>query len=204
MEARTRLEHLKRIRRRGISEKKEAYQEGKAHSYDPAKPWDWVFGQLTSKAEADWRWDELESKLFKVDIGVSEPGEHVEHDHPIAATSSSTSRLRPVPRTAPTPTTTTRKRPMPQKHESDNEVDLQALPPAGAVGLHTCNQNGVGLCKGFQVGQCLKMDRMSRCARDGTSADQCARCLDNGHGAHFPAKRTKPVATKRAAKRRRK
>ena len=69
VEARTRLEHAPRVRRRGISEHKTATEEGKTHAYDPERPWDWVFGQLTHKDEKDWWWDELDSHLFENTMG---------------------------------------------------------------------------------------------------------------------------------------
>ena len=63
-EARTRLEHAPRIRRRGISERKAAMEDNKSHSFDPSRPWGWVFGQLTHTDEKGWRWEELEAHLF--------------------------------------------------------------------------------------------------------------------------------------------
>ena len=80
-----------------------------------------------------------------------------------------------------------------------------AVAPAVAGGLLTTNNSGVGLCKGWQIGKCRKCDAMSKCSKDGVSAHQCAKCLDNRHGAHWPKECTaKQVALRPQQKRRKK
>ena len=146
----------------------------------------------------------MDSHLFDNTMGVASADKYVEEYHPVAAASSTTTT---PPRGPPRPNPRKRQRPGKQQHgdhESDNEVDLEVAPATTGV-LLTINNGGVGLCKGWQIGKCRKCDAMSRRAKDGVSAHQCARCLDNRHGAHWPKECTaKQVTLKPQQKKRRK
>ena len=50
------------------------------------------------------------------------------------------------------------------------------------------NRAGACVCKGFQTGQCTRLNTWSLCANDGYSAHQCELCLQVGHGSHEAAK----------------
>ena len=177
------------------------------HSFNPARPWDWVFGQLTHKDEKDWWWEELEAHLFEGSLGAGATSRYVDQDHPVRGAASSTATTTP-PQLPPPGGRTRRKRKAQaqQVDGSDNEVDLNVPPvPASLSPLLHKNHVGVGLCKGWQTGKCRKCDSMSRCIKDGTSVHQCARCLDNRHGAHWPQECTKsPGKPKPPSKRKRK
>ena len=54
----------------------------------------------------------------------------------------------------------------------------------------TVNRYGKGFCHAFQRGECPGR----QCAVNPKYVHQCARCLNNGHGAHHPTECTAPLA----------
>ena len=179
-DVRTRLEHSVRIRREGVLAAAKATKDGTTHDFDAERPWEWVWAQLCGKEEAEWWREELVDKAQLVSSGAAHVSTYVEGDAPV--------RQDPLPyHPAASPVLPDAGRPL--KRAAEPAPPAPAPPaqyePVASPMLHV-NRSGAPLCKGFQVGACSKTDGMSRCSRDGVSVHQCARCLDNRHGCHFP------------------
>ena len=54
----------------------------------------------------------------------------------------------------------------------------------GDDGLFTHNRRGSELCKLYQSGECVETDRRGFCARNPQRRHQCAKCLNESHGAN--------------------
>ena len=113
--------------------------------------------------------------------GVEAPLARVASDQPISSTSSPT---------VPAHSTATRINDTAPALPTNLKRAAPAGPGAGGAGgadggakRHKTNIKGTSVCGGDQDGSCCTTVK-GRCSRDGTSAHQCAICLDNRHGAH--------------------
>ena len=67
-EARTRGEHMNRVRRRLQMEKEEADKKGHEHPFDPARPWNEAFRQLCV-GEGTWWFEQFREPCMYVHDG---------------------------------------------------------------------------------------------------------------------------------------
>ena len=65
-------------------------------------------------------------------------------------------------------------------------VPAAAAPPTPELTHHTRSRKGVGICEGFQSGQCTITNANNTCPKDGTSLHICSICRRTGHGSSNP------------------
>ena len=160
-------------------------------------PWDGVFERLTSGEKTFWE-KSLEKPGFRITIGNASPQAYVEGDAPTAQPTNETTGYggRPLkhPRgtatvtphvpAPPQPTGPTPRRPGKAKEARTQKEDKSVWDGS----KYLKNRNGACVCKGFQSGQCNRLNSWSLCSQDGYSCHQCELCLQVGHGSHEAAK----------------
>jgi len=167
-DVRMRGEQMERIRRSGESCRALAVAAGGTHPMNPARPWDWVWGEACDDTSF-WR-SELEEPAL------------------LALTRNRTG-LASANTVAPQGGNK-------RVTIDDDAAPPAKLPRAHMVeGNHfTANRRGRRLCDAFQKGECPPAPD-GTCSRDPSRVHQCSRCLSNGHGAStctrtdFPASR---------------
>mgnify|MGYP001143614452 CR=1 FL=1 len=170
-EARTRGEHMNRVRRRLQAEKDEADKKGHEHPFDPQRPWNEVFRQLCV-AEGAWWFEQFKEPCMYVHNKVESPTERVDGDEPVSGQAAGGGQFVEPPPRGPPRTRTKTSGGGGANNNSNNK----------AQGCGVYNKSGTELCKGFQHGTCHKLVS-SRCALNYALAHQCSLCLDNRHGA---------------------
>ena len=176
IESRTRSEHAGRVRRRLALEKTEALENGTRHPYNPLKPWEEVFAQLTL-AETEWWNREVHQPCTWICGNVVRVDRFLHGDAPVASSSTlpcTTSVFDNSPGTQhydahPSP---------PARREKRERGDDKPMKD----GRHTHNRSNTELCAGYNDGTCNEMGAGSRCKRT-KKAHQCSICLSNTHGA---------------------
>ena len=198
IESRTRSEHAGRVRRRLALEKTEALENGTRHPYNPLKPWEEVFAQLTL-AETEWWNSEIHQPCTWICGHVVKVDRFLHGDAPVASSSTlpcTTAVFDTSPGTQhhaapPSPPVRREKR----ERGDDNNIKKGIT--------YTHNRNGTELCDGFNDGTCTEMGAGSRCKRF-KKAHQCNLCLSNTHGACDHESATGQKTKKRARAGRRK
>ena len=154
--------------------KAKATAAGGTHSYNPVRPWDWVFHEAAQDGRF-WR-RELEDKALLVIAKVSGAHEGVEGDAPTAARAPSKQGHHIA--TPPPP-------PVHPLHQASKKQKTgERIHVVGEDGLLTHNRWGAKLCSAFQRGECAGGKGHNQdCPRDRAVRHQCARCLQPGHGA---------------------
>ena len=165
-EARTRGEHMVRVRRRLEMEYEAARAKGESHPFDPARPWNETFKALCL-SEDKWWFENVKEPCGFIYTKTEAPAQRVAGDQPVMGT-------RPAAAHPP---------PAAVRPQQDVRQPVHP-PPAPASGQHrTHNNRDTELCRGYQTGACTERVG-NRCARNKQLAHQCAICLDNRHGAH--------------------
>ena len=186
-EARTRGEHLVRIRRRLEMEYDDAQKRGEAHEFDPKRPWNMTFKTLVL-GEKDWWFEQFKEPCGYIYTKTEAPTTRVEGDQPVSAGST-----RPPAASTQSPASA----PPQVVHQPPVHQ-----PAAGGATHKTHNNKNTELCRGFQTGACT--DKVgNRCARNKALVHQCSICLDNRHGAHECPKGNGMPPKSRGTKRRR-
>ena len=166
-EVRARSELLTRTKRAGATALAQATAAGGSHSYNPNKPWDWVFREAAADVQF-WR-KELEEKALLILAKISKPLDSVEGD---ALTSSQPGPKRP--------------RDLGAKYSSapppHKKRDFERVHRTTADGTASHNRRGLELCAAFQKNECGDALRDGICPRNPQHRHQCARCLLLGHG----------------------
>ena len=172
-----RSEQLDATGRRLRTEKEDADADGVRHPYDPEKPWERAWHDLTV-SEKDFWYTEFERPAFLIMTKVSELGYALSGDAPTAhgpvMSTASSSTSPSVPDAPPLQ----RERPPKRAVESPPVLAIEDV----ARPWKKTNHQGTKLCGGFQHGKCTKAVG-GRCSKDKNCAHQCAICLDNRHGA---------------------
>ena len=163
-DVRARLEHAERVRRQGHDAYETAQRAGLTHPYDPAKPWDWVWQQMSMEILGFWQKEVVEPCMLYLSK-ASTLRTLVDDDAPVHGTSadSSGSAARPA------------------KRARGPDIREHMI---GDDGNYSHNRRGVELCRLFQSGECLEKDSRGNCARNSSRRHQCAKCLSEGHGAN--------------------
>ena len=142
--------------------------------------------------EDKWWEKEFEKVAYKISLKPVAANTGIDNDAPVKggpASSSAAPVIQPTPIIAPT----------------------QVAPPAPPLQLaakaasdwKTHNNVGTELCGSFQHGKCAKAVN-GRCPHNSALAHQCAKCLDNRHGAMkctADVKETKTKTNRRGTKR---
>ena len=173
-DVRARQEQVERVRRRGQESFDTAQRAGLSHDFDPARPWEWVWGELTLDVNF-WNREITEPCMLYL-AKTSSINQLLDNDAPIAKAPPGQNIFSATSTTARTPDTsrTSTKRPRgPDVREHK----------VGEDGLYTHNRRGIELCKLFQSGECVEKDQRGACARNSTRRHQCAKCLSDHHGA---------------------
>ena len=173
-DVRARQEQVERVRRRGQESFDTAQRAGLSHDFDPARPWEWVWGELTLDVNF-WNREITEPCMLYL-AKTSSINQLLDNDAPIAKAPPGQNIFSATSTTARTPDTsrTSMKRPRgPDVREHK----------VGEDGLYTHNRRGIELCKLFQSGECVEKDQRGACARNSTRRHQCAKCLSDHHGA---------------------
>jgi len=169
-DVRCRGEHMERIRRRGDEARAKAEAAGGSHPLDPARPWDWVWGEACDDV-AFWRVELEEPALLALTRGRMQPGLATQN----LATPLPTKRVMVTDDAGPFPK-------VPKIHSVNGNV-------------FTSNRKGHRICVGYNEGTCMKTSNGRRCPKDSGAIHQCNRCLSDGHGAQS-CPRTDHPATK--------
>ena len=85
-EARARMEHLPRVKRRGQLEHKRATDSGGTHEFAPDKPWEWTFRATVE--DATYLRKEREEPAIMAPAKASRPAEHIVGDIAVSGSSS--------------------------------------------------------------------------------------------------------------------
>ena len=146
-------------------------KRGLPHEYNPDQPWEMVYHELAINEDKWWE-KEFEKPAHLIDTKVRPHNYKVDHDAPVEGgprPSIAAPVVSPLPVVALAPA-----------HAPPPPAPLAITD--GAHDWKTCNNNGTSLCGDFQHGRCGKAVG-GRCPRDKNAVHQCARCLDNRHGA---------------------
>ena len=196
-EARFRQDTLTQIQRQEIEHLEKAQVEGRTYkAYDPLRPWNRCFGLATEGQYALNNWHEhVEIKDIMILSAAPPQSEYLDGDCPIAPSSSahiatyystpsdiglavesSTGRAAVGKTTTPPPNKRTRESDGGGAAKQPRKENPKAKDFIHNVtgGEYTINRSGNNLCKGFQTGQCTRMDCKF--------AHQCTKCLSPEHG----------------------
>jgi len=172
-DVRCRGEHMERIRRRGDEARARALAAGGTHAMDPARPWDWVWGEACADV-AFWRVELEEPALLALTRGRSG----------LASQSIAT------PQSGKRVIATDDAPPLKAARLHVHAVDGNAF---------KSNRKGLRLCAAFNRGECSGNLRGNMCPKEQSAVHQCSRCLDSAHGAHncprtdYPAMKPAPA-----------
>ncbi|CAK9014935.1 unnamed protein product [Durusdinium trenchii] len=164
-DVRARLEQLERIRRRGQeAADKAAAAASLPCSFDPRKPWEWVFDEIIRDVNF-WNREVTEPCMLYL----------IAEDAPIEKSGTASSSTAAPPRR--------------NQDEADRPPKGQRRPDIrehklGDDGLFSHNRRGVELCRLFQTGECMEKDARGNCKRNPHRRHQCAKCLSDSHGAN--------------------
>ena len=201
-----RRDHFVRLYRQGASERDEAIAAGGKHTFDPSRPWEWVF-RAAIKDKTYWADEFVENAgIIKVDPKIV--GTVVGDDAPVLAPGAS-SAVTPVYPAAANPYQPPRGPPRnPAPTAPAMALVSPGGPPAGPArpgkrasksahnvgddGLFRTNRQERPLCRGFQTGQCQSSaPGRIPCPANPADSHQCGKCLSPMHGAHAcPQKET--------------
>ena len=179
-DVRARLEESERVRRQGREAFETAQKAGLTHPFDPAKPWDWVWGTLTMQVLGFWQKEIVEPCMLY--LAKTANLQHLVDDDapttrgPASSTPTVTTSVRSMP-SAPSAPSESR----PPKRQRGPDVREHRV---GDDGQFTHNRRGVELCRLFQTGECMEKDGRGNCARNSSRRHQCAKCLSENHGAN--------------------
>ena len=168
-DVRARLEHTERLRRVGREEHQAAVDGGGSHSFEPKKPWEWVWEKLVLD-QAFWH-RELEEPALLILAKTQRISQAVDADAPVDVPTWGTQDRGGKGFVAPGPAKR-RRQDGPRQHS------------VGDDGLLTHNRRGAELCRGFQKGECKEKDRNGFCIKNTRLRHQCAKCLSEEHGAN--------------------
>jgi len=172
-DVRCRGEHMERLRRRGDEARATAIAAGGTHPMDPARPWDWVWGEACSDATF-WRTELEEPVLLALTRGRTGIASQNLAPTPSGKRVVATDDIAP-----------------PAKAAKVHSVDGN---------LFRTNRRGSRLCTAFNEGKRGQAAKGGTCPNDQSAMHQCSRCLSDAHGAHACARSDYP-ATKAPANR---
>ena len=152
-------------------------------SMSPA-PWDWVWREAIGDAEQTKYWTPMfrEAANLICSVAINEQ-DVLDDDAPID---------RPGRAAASPPPRRGRERSRKRDRSRNNRDDYpskrqrsgaQRVHKVGPDGLLVMNRQGIELCKGFQCGKCNEPAVRGRCPQNTNKAHNCAKCLDQDHGA---------------------
>ena len=172
-DVRCRQELMSRLRIRGMEEWDVATNAGLHHSFDPDKPWDWVWNAAVNESNF-WRM-ELEEPCLLV-ISRTTPLQTMLDGDANIGTGQAPS----------TPSTPQRgqKRTLDGSSAIRETYTQQERVHSVKDGEYTCNRRGTPLCPGWKDGSCTGTATGARCPKDWALAHQCSKCLSSEHGKH--------------------
>ena len=172
-DVRARLEQTERLRRQGQDASDTAAASGHTHPFNAAKPWDWVWKELSMDMQFWHR--EIEEPCILYLTKTANMQQMIDDDAPVEQPSASAGHKAP-PRTV--------------SNEDIRRAPKRAKGPdirehkVGDDGLLTHNRRGIELCRNFQTGNCEGSDPRGFCKQNSKRRHQCAKCLSDLHGAH--------------------
>ena len=183
-EDRMRRERMIRLKRKGAALHQEAKDRGHTTSFDESRPWDWVWREAVGDAEQTKYWTPMFREAANlICSGAISEQEVLDDDAPID---------RPGRAAASPPPRRGRERSRKRDRSRNNRDDYpskrqrsgaQRVHKVGPDGLLVMNRQGIELCKGFQCGKCNEPAIRGRCPQNNNKAHNCAKCLDQDHGA---------------------
>lgn len=179
-DVRARLEQAERLKRRGQDLYDAAIRAGGTHSFDPTKPWEWVWRTLVLDSEFWHR--EVEEPCLLLLARSSSLSNLLGEDAPTET--RNTYSVRRPPGASSTSTSAREEAPPPPPAAKRQRGPDQREHRVGEDGTYTHNRRGVELCRGFQSGECTETDRRGFCAKYNHRRRQCAKCLSENHGAN--------------------
>ena len=176
-EVRCRQERMIHIKRLGQDDYRRCQNAGTTSDYDPAKPWDYVWGMACDDF-AWWRREFEEPVLLvltrtqslssmidgDVDIGEEPPAKRQK---------TKAGGARQVQQSGWE--TGFGSSQLPTKHNKMERVHNVSN------GRFSTNRRGSSICPGFNAGTCNSADRSGRCSKDPSMMHQCDRCLSIEH-----------------------
>ena len=182
-DVRARLEHMERVRRIAIDEHAKAVAAGFSHSFEPDRPWDYVWTKMVDDANF-WR-KELEEPCVLVLAKTTSMSSMIGGDAPAATHNTNRPQSQgsvnyAVPqRTGGTGDYGGGASPLKKRKEHQHNT--------GSNGGMATNRSGTALCADFNAacgcGPTASTQHGARCPKDSSKAHQCSKCLSPGHGA---------------------
>ena len=169
-------------------------ESGGRTKHDPKKPWGDVFERAINPAWTSAYWyKNVEVPARMVKTGIAKLSNYIDQDALIAASahehvatqhmenriagheSGSSGDYGP-------PTKKPKPNPKPNPKAAPNNPKAGKMEPRKiANGVYVSNNAGIGLCGGFQKGNCTQT-KNGRCANNPQRSHQCNKCLHNSHG----------------------
>ncbi|CAK0821560.1 unnamed protein product, partial [Prorocentrum cordatum] len=182
-DVRARLEEMERLRRTQEEKYARVTARGEPNTtkYDPDRPWNSVWAAMV---DHDKFWSkEIERPCQLYLSRISPMHSFVDGDAPVGGTPGASVAPRGGGGEA-----RQAKRPAGQARGSEGRKVKPRFDKSHRVveGCFTHNRRDIRLCADFQKGQCTQVGPGGRCARDPRAAHQCAKCLDQRHGAFHP------------------
>ena len=204
-DVRQRQERSQHHRRIGVKMHNADPAVAKAHGYDDATPWRYVWKKMSTDSE--WWSREVSENCILLLTKTASLASLLDGDATIAGAGGSLA-------SQGLPTHEDRKRgrsPDGRPPPTAKDWGQQRPPPRSTARAHnttsdgsmTTNRRGVGLCNEFQAGGCTETvftQQGYRCAKNRSYVHQCSKCLSPQHGAHECSGKPAPVPSQHTAK----
>ena len=181
-DVRTRAELFVRIKRQGLADYNKALDEAidwyndeaKArsklkHAFDPARPWDYVFGEvMNEQTQSTWWFKQVDLPILH-DEKKRSVNEHVDGDAKVDGANGKRGLDGGTGKERPTKKPKTGAKANERVHNVVN-------------GHHQTTRSNKALCKGFNQGWCWRANGI-HCQANPGEVHLCSKCLDPGHNA---------------------